>query len=333
MLFLGNRAAECSGEVLELVEKLDALTFACPLGQGILPGDHPLFLPWGWAEGRPARSVLEEADALLVIGADLSEVDTGQWTIPLPKCLIEIDSCRTVISKSYPVEVSLVGDPKAVLRQLLDRLSNVSRSTEASRTEGLPQIRHEVLSAIRDQPMWNFVDAMAQVLPATAFVTNDASISNGWVLAHLPRFFPRTMSITRSMAALGFAYPAALGARIAHPNRQAIAVVGDGGFLFSSSALATAVQYRLNAVAVIFNDNCYGGVKHRQTALFGRTIGVDLVNPDFVRLAEAYGAVGVRVSKPRQLRDALETAWQRELPTIIDVPIALPSRLLSPWQC
>jgi acetolactate synthase-1/2/3 large subunit len=229
-----------------------------------------------------------------------------------------------VISKSYPVEVSLVGDPKTVLRQLLDRLSNLNRSLEPSRTKRLAQVRQDVLSVVRDQPMWQFVDAFGQVVPSDAFVTNDASTGNGWVLGHVKRFLPRTMNITRTMAALGFAYPAAIGAKIAHPERQAVAVVGDGGFLFSSSALATAVQYRLNAVAVIFNNNCYGAIKHRQVTLFGRTIGVDLQNPDFVGLAEAYGAVGVRARDPEQLRDALDSAWRRELPTIIDVPIDLP---------
>jgi len=182
---------------------------------------------------------------------------------------------------------------------------------------------------VRDRIEWQFVDAMRRALPRDAFVTNDASLVNAWFLAFLPRYLPRTINITRSMAALGYAFPSAIGAKIAYPHRQAVAVSGDGGFLFTSNAVNTAVQHRLNAVAVVFNDNCYTSIKRTQDRLLGRSIGVDLHNPDFVKLAEAHGATGTLVETPPQLYDALQAAWRRDLPTIIEVPLAMQADLFG----
>ena len=142
--------------------------------------------------------------------------------------------------------------------------------------------------------------------------------------AHYPVYEPRTYLTSSYFGNLGYAYPTALGAKVAQPDKAVVAVSGDGGFLFNSQELATAVQYGINAVVVVFNDNAYGNVFRDQTNRFdGRTIGSELHNPDFVKLAEAYGARGIKAEGPEQLESALREALAIDAPTLIEVPVGM----------
>jgi thiamine pyrophosphate-dependent acetolactate synthase large subunit-like protein len=319
----GAAQADCANELVSLVEQLNAACFTTLLGKGVVPDNHPLSLGWNLVDQGPARVMLEEADLLLVVGSSLDEVETGRWTLPLPANLIHIDICPEMIGRNYPAAVALRGDAKVVLAQLLEALTSRPAAERPSPAARIAAFKQQILEKVRHKPCFQFVDALQQALPADAMLTNDASLMNGWALTYVNRTLPRTACITRSLAALGFAFPAAVGAKLAYPQRQAVSVSGDGGFLFTSDALATAVQYKLNAVALIFNDQTYGSIKKVQLQRFGRTVGVDLVNPDFVKLAQAYGAAGCRVEQPDHLRDELLRAFERDVPTVIEVPIEL----------
>ena len=307
-------------ELAWLLERLQAPCITAALAKGVVPDDHPLNLGC-LVERAAGRVFLERADLLLVIGSGLDEVDTRQWTLPLPDRIIQIVTSRADIGRSYPAEIGLVGDVKTVIGQLVGELGALEPVDRASPAPRIAEIRTQVVEEARGRPAWQFIEAMQGVMPADAVVTNDASMANGWVLSFIDRSQPRTMNITRSLAALGYAYPAAVGAKLAHPDRQAVGVSGDGGFLFTSEVLATAVQHRLNAVAVVFNDNGYKSITSLQTGRFGRTVGDDLVNPDFVRLAEAYGAAGALVETPDQLAHNLRAAFERDVPTLIEIPL------------
>ena len=128
---------------------------------------------------------------------------------------------------------------------------------------------------------------------------------------------------------LGYAYPLALGAKVAQPGRTVVAISGDGGFLYNSQELATAVKYGINAIVIVFNDNAYGNVLRDQVNRFeGRIIGSKLHNPDFVKLAEAYGAMGIKTAGPQELGSALERAILADVPVLIEVPVG---PMPSPW--
>ena len=318
VVYLGARALDCAREATGLVERLRAPCLADGLSLGVVPGDHPLFV--GWAEQPGAAEILADADAAVVVGSGLDEIETNGWTRRFPKELIHVDSDAAAIGRNYPASVGLPGDPKTVLAQLLVELAGTENRARPAAAARVAEIRQRALAAAGDKPIWPFIDAMARALPRDAFVTNDASATNGWVLSHVTRYLPRTMNITRSLAALGYALPGAIGAKIAHPDRQAVAVAGDGGFLFTGNALTTAVQYRLNVVAVVFNDGAYSSIRTIQEDLFSRCFGVDLHNPDFVGFAESHGAVGVRAEDPERFGDELLAAWRRDLPTVIEVP-------------
>ena len=146
---------------------------------------------------------------------------------------------------------------------------------------------------------------------------------------HYPVYEARTYFSTSYMGTLGFAFPFALGAKVGRPDRPVVCVTGDGGFLFAATELATAVQYGINVVTVVYNDNAYGNSNRDQRERFhGREIGTTLHNPDFAKFAESFGADGVKLSDSTQLAAALPEAIANNRPTVIEVPM---DRLPSPF--
>ena len=141
---------------------------------------------------------------------------------------------------------------------------------------------------------------------------------------YYPVYEPGTYLNSSYFGNLGFAFPVALGAKVAQPDRVVVAVSGDGGFMYNSQELSTAVKYGINVVTVVFNDNAYGNVLRDQMNRFdGRTVGAELHNPDFVKLAEAYGARGVRVGGADELERALVDSFAVQAPTLIEVPVGM----------
>jgi thiamine pyrophosphate-dependent acetolactate synthase large subunit-like protein len=166
-------------------------------------------------------------------------------------------------------------------------------------------------------------------LPADTIVVNDQTGINYWMEWHFPVLAPRTFLYPVGSATLGYAVPAAIGAKVAMPERAVVAVVGDGGFMFSVNELATAVKYRLGIVFLVLNDERYGAIKYLQEAMFGGRWGeADLVNPDFVALARAFHAEGRRVQGLDELGPALTQALGRQGPTVLELPIGV----LPPWE-
>jgi acetolactate synthase-1/2/3 large subunit len=142
-----------------------------------------------------------------------------------------------------------------------------------------------------------------------------------------PVYQPRTYISTGYMGTLGYGFPTALGVKVARPDVPVISVAGDGGFMFAVQELATAVQHRIGLITIVFNNNQYGNVQQMQKNLYdNRVIASDLHNPDFVKLAESFGAQGLRVISPAELRRAIQQGRQTDLPTLIEVPVGdLPS--------
>jgi len=323
LVFVGRGAvlSGASGEVLELIEALNAPCFTTPLAKGVVPEDHPLSLSWGGVHNGLVHELVAEADLILVVGSSLDEADGRRYGLALADKLIQIDTCPEVIGRTWPVRLGLVGDAQAVLAQLLEALSGMERAQHPSPAPRITARRAQALDEVQGRPIWRYMDAIERALPRDAFVANDGSRVNSWANAFLRRYQPNTYAVTRNTAALGFAFPAAVGAKIAHPEREALAIAGDGGFLFTIFSLATAVQHRLGAIAVVFNDQGYGTIAWLQRRQFGRVIGAALRNPDYVRLAEAFGAHGCHVETPEELYDAITTVQGRNLPTVIEVPL------------
>ena len=319
----GAARSDCGNELLELIERFEMACLPTASGRGLIPDKHPLCLKLQLTASSKGRKLLETADVALVVGAKLDEATTGGWSLPLPSCLIQIDTSAEMIGRAYCATVSLQGDGKAVLNQLLGALTTGGGQRAPSPAPQIAAIKAAALAAARRSATWPYIEVLRRLIRPMTIVANDASLANFWTLTHLDRSQPRTLNITRTMAALGYAWPAAIGAKLAYPDRPAVAVGGDGGFLFTCDALATAVQYELGVVSLVFNDNCYQTVKRLQSEAFGRHIGVDLVNPDLVALAHAYGAAAARAHTPGELDEVLRDALSRQGPTVIDIPLAV----------
>jgi acetolactate synthase-1/2/3 large subunit len=176
-----------------------------------------------------------------------------------------------------------------------------------------------------------YLNILREVLPSDAIVTDELSQVGFASWYGFPVYQPRTFITSGYQGTLGSGFPTALGAKVAHPDRQVVAITGDGGFMFGVQELATAVQFKIGVVTLVFNNNAYGNVRRDQREHFdGRVVASDLVNPDFVRLAESFGAGASRVTSPEHFRTALEKALADGGPYVIAIEVAADSET-SPW--
>ena len=161
-----------------------------------------------------------------------------------------------------------------------------------------------------------------ECIPEDGILVPDMTQVGYYSRAYYQAYEPRTYFTSSYAGNLGFAYPTALGAKVAQPDKVVVSPCGDGGFLYNSQELATAAQYGINVIGIVFNDGAFGNVLRDQKEMFnGRTIGSELKNPDFVKLAEAYGVVGMKAESPEELGSALKKAIELDSPVLIEVPL------------
>jgi acetolactate synthase-1/2/3 large subunit len=306
-----------------LAEHLQSPVVTSRQGKGVLSDRHPLAL--GFAETRYPllRDWLAHRDLILAVGTSTNFASYHQ-----PVIQIDIDEAQ--ISQGAQV-TSLVGDAQLVLSALQAAVT----TTIPPRSHLAPVVQAEVAALNADrfdpsrqlQPQWDFMQAIRRALPADAIVVQGMNQMGYYSRNYYPVYASRSYLTSSSLATLGCAWPLALGAKVAQPERAVVALSGDGGFLYNSQELATAVQYGINAIVIVFNDNAYGNVLRAQMEQFdGRVIGTQLHNPDFVQLARSYGARGVLAQDAVALGAALQEALVTGKPTLIEVPVGMMAR-------
>ncbi len=327
----GVHRSGASAELVKFAESLGIPVLTTQEGKGAIPESHPLNM--GVFGGipptlkplpvkDPLRTFLESVDTLLVVGSSLSYVKTKTFGLKLPPNLIHVDIDSESIGKLYPTAVGVTGDARLVLEQLSAAVHGKTPRLEAGFAKEVKDLKARASAywwQIMPNQMKTF-EAIRSVTAHDAVFTGDANVA---VLRGATYCLPVNDArsyFTPHWLGLGFAFPAAAGAKAGAPDRQVICMTGDGGFQFNIQEIGTCVQYGLSPVVMVFNDNAWGILKMRQRDLMGgRFIGTDLVNPDFVKLAEAYGANGARVSSVKELVPALEQALKSNVITIIDV--------------
>jgi len=328
LIFAGGGviAAEAWHELVEVAELLQAPVLMSPMGKGAIPADHPLCggvtFTWVTADLQNMEKSISPlagmADAALAVGFRFSQLATVNYTLPVPETLVQIDVDPKEIGGNYPAAVGIVSDAKIALRQLREALNGAKRSSWMSDSIR-PQNRIDVGPASRPPVDWW---DLREVLNRDAIVAADIARSGYALVGQFPVYEPRTFMHSASFIAMGHAFPAALGAKVAFPDRQVVSVSGDGCFLMTGQELATAVQHGINVVAIVINDRCLTGIAALQDSNYGgRRVAVDLVNPDFVKLAESFGALGLQVTKAEEFRPALQQALGRKRPVLIEVVV------------
>ncbi|MDE2781145.1 MAG: thiamine pyrophosphate-binding protein [Chloroflexota bacterium] len=307
--------------LLRVAEHLQAPVITSPEGKGAISDRHPLSLGAHRLRNDPVAREEPNFDAILAVGTRMAN---PAWLGG--QRIVQIDIDPEELGRNYDNTFGIQGDARLALEDLYAQVSQLTpaRESRAAEFDALRQRRAN--SAIRVEPQESLTATIREVMPDDGILISGMTQIGYYCRAFYPVYEPRTFLTSSYAGNLGYAYPVALGAKVAQPDKAVVAVSGDGGFLFNSQELATAVQYGINAVVVVFNDNAYGNVLRDQVNRFeGRVYGAALHNPDFVKLAEAYGARGVRV-EPDKLGPALQEALAIEAPTLIEVPVqAMPT--------
>ncbi|HEY7839095.1 MAG TPA: thiamine pyrophosphate-binding protein [Terriglobales bacterium] len=341
VIFAGNGVLLSQGweELRELAEMTGTPVATTLIGKGLLPEDHPLALGvagiWGT---RPANDTLRTADVILALGTAFGEADCSSWNpkftfaIP-PTRLIQIDADPQEIGKIYAVEVGIVGDAKATLRALIERLRPQAKPRpEAARqlAERRRTWQQELTKSQQDasKPIHpaRLLAELAKVAPRDAIYVTDVGWNKNGAGQQLPCYSPGGFITSGGMATMGFAPSAAIGAKMAAPGRKVICLVGDGGLLSVLGALTTAVELGVAVVWVLFNNFCFSTIRTVGTTYFKSVYGTEFTtpdgkpyNPDFQLLAKAFGIEAGLVEEPDAIGAGLERALASERPYLLEV--------------
>ena len=309
--------------VQQLAERLNAPVLTSIMGKGAFPEDHPLSLGCLWSTGNVVDDYLKQADVVIVIGSKLGAQATQMFQMSLPENLIRIDIDPREMHLNAQPSTPLLGDAALVSERLVAALSDTVELAGVNQTAEAQAVRASAEGSAWFAERRDYIDALRRAIPRDGILSTDMTMMSYVACGLYPVFEPRTFFFPSGFGTLGFALPAAIGAKIGRPDAAVVAIVGDGGFQYTMGDLGCAVQEGLGLPIVIFNDSTYSAVKHAQMEeRGGRYLAVDLVNPDYVKLADAYGIPGVRAQSPEELEKEIKLAFARDLPTIIDVPIA-----------
>ena len=326
----GVITSDAGAELRRLAERLQAPIFTTVLGKGAVADDHPLAA--GATILHPAaRAFLAESDLMLAVGTRFTEEETDRWGLCMPDSLIHIDIDSEEIDRNYPATVGVVGDARAALQLINTQLQDLGRQENGS-AAGIAKLRQKVwrYCQARAPEGIELVQTLRKALPRDTIIVSDLTVAAYWCRRLLDIYEPRTNIYPWGFCTLGFGLPAAIGAKVARPDRPVVVLCGDGGFLFNCQELAVAAQFDVPIVALVFNDSAYGVLKPQQMARYGQAHAVDLVNPDFVALAGAFGVDGCRVTSIEQLGPAVAKAIEADRSALIELPGTLPWPIMEP---
>ena len=325
LIIVGAGALHAGEEVLQLAERLQAPVTAHRSGKGIVSEA----LPYGMSMAA-AWNYWPDVDVLIGIGSRL-ELQHFRWRwspAGLKTVRIDIDPLEF---DRLPADAGILADSATGARSLLDALDRTvgTRTSRAAEFEGIKDKAREAFQSV--QPQMAYLDVIRDVLPDDGFFVEEISQIGFAARFGFPVYEPRKYVTCGYQDNLGFGFNTALGVKVGNPDKAVVSVCGDGAFMFGVQELATAVHHGINLVTIVFNNRSYGNVRRDQQTLYdGRLIGADLTNPDFVRLAESFGAKGYLAESPAALKPILEQAFADDSPVVIEVQSERGSDS-SPW--
>jgi acetolactate synthase-1/2/3 large subunit len=326
VILVGNGAirAHASWAVQQLAEVLNIPVVNTFMAKGVLSFQHPNSL---YTMGLQVRDHvacgMDDSDVVVAIGYDYVEYGPEFWNEDRQKTIIHIGASPAEVDVNYVPAVEIVGNVERIVSRLAGMMFHQKDFTHFRHIQDT--IRDEYWLAQDDvdfpiKPQKALFD-LRQALDPEDIVISDVGANKVWVARMFPAYRPNTVLISNGFAAMGFALPAAIAAKLVYPERTVVAVCGDGGFLMNVQEMETAVRLKLPIVILIFNDNGYGLIRWKQQNRYGATTGVDFQNPDFVALAHSFGAAGFRLERTEDFPHLLNKAMQADRPVVIDCPI------------
>jgi acetolactate synthase-1/2/3 large subunit len=325
LILVGGGALAAGAAVERLSELLQAPVTSHLQGRGVVDSRKPLSI--SLAE---AAKLWATSDLIVAIGTRLHE-PRHVWGLRPGQKVIRVDIDPLQFLRGTKPDVAIAGDAQTLVTAMVEALTRgglkrASRQDEMLRLKAAQaQERDRVIG-----PQMAYLRAIEEVLPQDAMLVADYT-QVGYVAGLVyPARAPRQLISPGYQGTLGFSYATALGAKVACPDKTVVALVGDGGFLFTATELATAAQHDIRVIVVVFADEAYGNVKRMQEEDYGgRVIATDLRNPDFVRFAESFGVAAHRAAGPQALGEALRWAMAQPGPTLIEVPVP---KFPNPWN-
>ena len=335
VLYVGGGiiSSNASKELTLFAEKLGIPVTMTLMGLGSIPGNHSLSLGMLGMHGTYwANMAVMESDLLIAIGSRFDDRVTGKIEAFAPQAkIIHIDIDPTSISKNVRVDLPIVGDCKRVLSKILSLLEDEEVRTfkagmdkwhhQIEKFRAIHSMNYEQRDIIKPQYV---IEKIFELTKGDAIISTEVGQNQMWTAQYFPFLKPRTLLTSGGLGTMGYGFPAAMGAQVAFPNKLVIDISGDGSFQMNSQELATVVQYRLPVKVIILNNGYLGMVRQWQEFFYGKryaSVSLEGVSPDFVKLAEAYGAVGLRATKPEEVVPALKKAFSTPEPVIIDFEI------------
>ena len=325
MIMVGSGAMESGAEVLELAKRIQAPIASFRSGRGVVSDESSYNLTCA-----EAYRCWDKTDLLIGIGSRL-ELQYFRWpSRPAGLKTIRIDIDPAELTRLKP-DAGIHADARMALVELSAALAH-SGIDPRSREEELAGIKKQVQKDIEEiKPQVGYLRAIRDVLPRDGFFVEEISQMGFASYFGFPVYEPRTFVTCGYQGTLGFGFPTALGVKVGNPTKPVVSITGDGGFMFGVQELAAAVQHDIGLVTVVFNNNAFGNVLRDQKERFSGPLGSELRNPDFMMLAESFGATAMRARSPDELRRALDRAFGMRGPVVIEVPVPQGSEV-SPWK-
>ncbi len=312
---------KASKELRDFVLKTNIGVTTTFMGLGALPVDDNRFISTVGLQSRDFISCgFEKSDLIIAIGYDPVEFSPSYWNTNGLKKIIHIHFTRSEIDSHYPA-LELIGDIKTTLSMLTERIRS---SKDSAYYHKLKLYTDHALHFSREgfplKPL-RIINDLRHALGKSDILISDVGAHKIWISRFYPAYEANTVIISNGFASMGFGIPAAISAKLLSPEKRVIAAVGDGGFLMSMCEINTAVRLGLNFVTLIFNDGGYGLIKWKEQTRYKKDFFVDFNSPDFVKLAESFGAKGYRVRSDDELLPILKDALMQSVPAVIDCPV------------
>ena len=325
IIMVGNGVIRggASEALVKFAEDLNIPVATTFMAKGVIPFSHKLSLG---AVGLQAHDNVsygfDEADLVICVGVDMVEYHPRLWNPNSDKKIIHICVSPAEVDQHYILEVGVVG----AIKESLAEISGLSKKASDSKIHKLHDIVVDEVSEHKDTLSFpvkpqKIIWDLRQILDPEDIVISDVGAHKMWMARMYQAEAPNTCIISNGFASMGIALPGAIAAKVAYPERKAVAVCGDAGFMMNNQEIDTALRMGLDIVVLIFNDSKYGLIEWHQERHFGRSTGIDFVNPDFVKFAESFGAKGYRVERTECLAHVLDEALNDGTVSIIDCPV------------
>ena len=319
--------SNASEELVKLSETLLAPVATTLMGKGCIPEDHPLALGQLGMHGTlAANKLILEADVLLCVGMRFSDRTTGDPTKFCPDAkIIHIDIDSSEIDKNIKCYLPIVGDAKLTLKAINKALASTLKDKKVNWSKKVAEVKDEWRKTVKEgfNPPY-LMKVLRRILPRDAIVTTEVGQNQMWAALYFDSYLPRTFMSSGGLGTMGFGFPAAIGAKVARPDKVVVDIAGDGSFMMNYQNLACVVSEKIPVIVLVLNNSVLGMVAQWQRLFYDRRYShVHLGGvPDFVKLAEAHGAQGFRVETIKDFENAIKQSIKSDVATVIDVPIS-----------